>query len=449
MSRRERRQAPVGGLGRRALVEFVLCALLSATAVSVATLLVAQTMSERIAIRDAQARGEAFTNGVAAPLVTMGVRDGDPEAIADFDRVMQNRLTAGAIVHMKLWATDGTVLWSDETGLIGHTYELEESVRRQAGTSFAHAELSSLDEPENELENELDPDTGQLLEVYVGTRDADGRPMIFETYWSADRIHSDERRVFWTLAPLSLGSMGLLLLLLLPLAFNLARNTSQHVRERNRVLKHALVAVDLERARIAQLLHDGVIQDLAGVGYALPSAASRLEHEPGLADAREIIDHATDLVRRDLVALRTLLVDIYPPSLGRGELATAIEELAATAERSGLEVTVAVHTDRPLDETSNRLAYRIVREGLLNVVKHAAATRASVDVWASGTTVEVAVRDDGPAPAAVTVTDPRSGHLGLRLLIDAVADHGGELTIGPAVDGGTLLRGSFPVQEQR
>lgn len=444
MARRDRGPAPVGGLGRRALVEFVVCALLSAAVVSVATLLVAQAMSEKIAVRDARARGEAFTNGVAAPLVNAQVREGDPQATAVFAHVMQNRLYAGSIVHMKLWGTDGTVLWSDETALIGRTFELEEPVRDLAGGSFAHAELSELDHPENVLE----ADTGKLLEVYVGTKDADGDPMIFETYWSAARIHSDERRVFWTLAPLSLGSMGLLLALMFPIAMNLARNASRHVRERNRLLQHALGAADLERSRIAQLLHDGVIQDLAGLGYALPSAASRIEQEPGLDDAREIIDHATDLVRRDLIALRTLLVDIYPPSLALGELATAIGELAVTAERSGLVVSVEVQTDRPLGHATNQLAYRIVREGLLNIVKHTAATRARVSVRASGGVVHVAVRDNGPDPAPITISDRHSGHLGLRLLIDAVADQGGELTIGPDPDdGGTLLSGSFPVLE--
>ncbi|WP_157538389.1 MULTISPECIES: sensor histidine kinase [unclassified Nocardioides] len=443
MSGRELRPAPVDGLGRRALVEFVVCVLLSTVVVSLATLAVAERMSEKIAISEARTRGEAFTNGVAAPLVNTEVRAGDPAATAIFSDVMRNRLDAGSIVHMKLWGTDGTVLWSDETALIGRTFDLEEPVRDLAGGSFAHAELSSLDQPENELE----PESGKLLEVYVGTRDADGDPIVFETYWSAARIHRDERRVFWTLAPLSLGSMALLLALMFPIAMNLARNASRHVRERNRLLQHALGAADMERGRIAELLHDGVIQDLSGLGYALPSAASRLESRTGLDEAREIIDRATELVRRDLIALRTLLVDIYPPSLAAGELATAIGELAVTSERSGLVVSVEVRTDRPLGRATNQLAYRIVREGLLNIAKHTAATRARVSVRASGADVEIVVRDNGPEPVSVTVADRHSGHLGLRLLADAVADRGGELTIGPDEDGGTVLTATFRVLE--
>ncbi len=432
-----------GGLGRRALVEFLVRAVLSVLVVSVATLYVAQTMSERIAIRDARARGEAFARGVAAPLVDDDVRQGEPAATAVFSRVMANRIDAGSIVHMKLWSTDGTVIWSDEKELVGRRFELEEPMRSLAGGSFSHAELSDL----SHAENQFDAAESRLLEVYVGAKDADGVPLIFETYWSAARIHSEERRLIWTIAPLSVGSMVLLLALVLPIAVNLARSVNRSVLERNRLLRHALGAADLERSRIAQVLHDGVVQDLAGLGYALPSAASRLARVPEAEDAHRIVVDATDLVRRDLAALRTLLADIYPPSLALGELASALGELAASVERSGPKVGVDVRTDGPLGQATNQLAYRIVREGLLNVAKHAAATHAWVVVRASGRDVEVSVRDNGSGPAPGPISESPSGHLGLRLLRDAVVHHGGELVIEPAPGGGTVLRASFPVPE--
>jgi signal transduction histidine kinase len=443
MLHREHLKPRVAGLGRYAVLQFCLGVLVAMVVVGVASLLVAQTMSEKIAIRAAEARGEAFTRGVAAPLVNAGVRNGEPGATAIFSTVMNNRINAGSIVHMKLWAVDGTVLWSDEDGLVGKRFELEPPVRTQAGGEFVHAEVSDLTDPENQFELS----SGRLLEVYVGATDADGVPIIVETYWSAAGLHSDERRVFWDIAPLSLGSMVLLLVMMLPIAVNLARNANRSVLERNRVLHHALGAADLERSRIAQMLHDGVIQDLAGLGYALPSASSRLREEPDLDAARQIIDDATEMIRRDLTALRTLLVDIYPPSLSLGELATAINELAATAERSGLIVSVEVQTDQPLGHGTNQLAYRIVREGLLNVVKHTTATRAWVVVRAVGDAIQVSVRDNGPDVEQIAIGEAESGHIGLRLLRDAVADQGGELAIRPAAEGGTLLIGTFPVPD--
>ncbi|GAB4006111.1 sensor histidine kinase [Nocardioides ultimimeridianus] len=443
MSRRDGVSAVSSGLGRRALLEFALGVLVAIIVASVASVVVAQKMSEKIAIRAAAGRGEAFARGVAAPLVNEGVRNGDLQATELFSMVMNNRLDAGSIVHMKLWSVDGTVLWADEAGLIGKHFDLEEPVRSQVGGDFVHAEVTSLDQPENEFEL----GSGRLLEVYVGATDGDGQPVIVETYWSAAGIHRDERRLFWYFAPLSLGSILLMLLMMLPIAVKLARNASRSVLERNRLLGHALGAADLERSRIAQILHDGVIQDLAGLGYALPSASSRMRDDSGLDGARRIVDDATEVIRNDLTTLRTLLADIYPPVLAEGELATAINELATSAERSGLIVSVELQTERPLGLATNQLAYRIVREGLLNVVKHTAATRAWVVVRAIGDLIQVSVRDNGPDAGPIVIADPRSGHVGLRLLLDALTDHGGELSIGPAPEGGTLLLGSFPVPE--
>ncbi|HJQ07576.1 MAG TPA: histidine kinase [Nocardioides sp.] len=410
---------------------------------SVASLLVAQQMSEKIALRTAEARGEAFARGVAAPLVNEAVRNGEPDATELFSTVMNNRINAGSIMHMKVWGIDGTVLWADEQGLIGKQFDLDPPVKAQAGNEFVHSEVSTLDQPENQFELSA----GRLVEVYVGATDADGVPVIIETYWSAAGIHADERRVLWEIAPLSLGSILLLMALMLPVAVNLARNANRSVLERNRVLSHALGAADLERSRIAQMLHDGVIQDLAGLGFALPSASSRIRDESELDSARQIVDNATEVIRNDLTTLRTLLADIYPPSLALGELATAINELASSAERSGLVVSVELQTEQPLGHATNQLAYRIVREGLLNVVKHTTATRAWVVIRAVGDVIQVSVRDNGPGAEPVVIADPQSGHIGLRLLFDAVADQGGELSVRPADEGGTVLIGTFPVPQ--
>ncbi|MBO9522816.1 MAG: hypothetical protein J7518_14885 [Nocardioidaceae bacterium] len=430
---------------RRAFFQFLLRCTTAVVLVAIATFLVSRSVSERLAIDDARARGDAFTRGVVAPLVNADIREMKPGAAAEFDRIMLSRLKTGAIVHMKLWDVDGTVLWSDERGLIGQVFDLDAPVKARAGTSFVHAELSDLDEPENELES----DVGKLLEVYVGTKDADGNPMIFETYWSASRLHADEQSVLWVIAPLTFGALLLLMLLLVPLGVTLARTSTRTIRERNRMLHHALSAADLERRRVSQLLHDRVVQDLAGIGYALPSAAEHVPDGPGSAEAREIIEHATDVVREDVNALRTMLVDIYPPSLSLGELAPALHELAAKAEESGVVVSVEIWGDDSPALGTSQLIYRIVREGLLNVVEHSEASRAWVRVRVTDQKVDVSISDNGPALRTAAVPDRDSGHFGLRLLHDAVSDLGGELSTSAAPAGGTVLRGWFPVSLTR
>ena len=425
---------------RNALIQFVVRSVLAAVLVGVATLLVARSMSERVAIDEARTRGDAFARAVAAPMVTAAVRNGSAPETAAFASVMEGRLRQGSIVHMKLWGVDGTVLWSDEAALIGRTFRLEEPVRSQAGGSFTHAELSDLSRPENASETSED----KLLEVYVGTTDADGVPMIFETYWSAARLHDHEQQLLGVIAPLSLGGQLLLLLLMVPLGVFLARTATHTMRERNRMLHHALSASDLERRRVSELLHDGVIQDLAGLGYTLPTATQHLPDGPETGRVRDILDRATALIRHDVTALRRMLIDTYPPSLEVGELGRPIHELAAKAEESGVVVSVEILVDAPPALDTNRLVYRIVREALLNVVAHSGGNRAWVRIAADSERVEVSVRDNGVSVGTADPGDQESGHFGLRLLSDTVGDLGGELTIETLDTGGTVLKASFP-----
>ncbi|RNM12673.1 sensor histidine kinase [Nocardioides pocheonensis] len=422
------------------MVQFVLRSVAALLIVALATFFEARSMSERTAIQDARIHGDAIARIIAAPMVNAAVRAHDPEATKAFDNLMRERVLGSSIVHAKLWTVGGTVIWSDEAALVGRSFTFDKSVRRQAGRSFVHAEVSHLSDSENTLEK----DNGELLEVYVGTKDADGVPMIFETYWSAGRLHADQQHLLGLIAPLSLGGLLLLLLLIVPLGVVLARTSTRSISERNRMLNHALSAAELERRRVSQLLHDRVIQDLAALGYALPSTAGQLNDSPEGDDARAVIERATEVVREDATALRTMLVDIYPPSVAIG-LAPAIHELAAKAEESGVAVSVEIHRAEQLPLESTQLAYRIVREGLLNVVKHAGATRAEVTVDVHDQVVDVSVRDNGSARASAAIADQDSGHYGLRLLHDAVVDLGGTLGVYSRAVGGTLLVGSFPV----
>jgi signal transduction histidine kinase len=125
----------------------------------------------------------------------------------------------------------------------------------------------------------------------------------------------------------------------------------------------------------------------------------------------------------------------------------ALEELGRrSADEGKLDVDVRVSPDLRLSPDAARLAYRVVREGLRNVVKHAEADRVAVRVHEEGDLITVTVRDDGrglPVGPAGS-PQPPEGHLGLRLLADTVRDLGGTLDAGPAPRRGTQLEVTFP-----
>ena len=177
------------------------------------------------------------------------------------------------------------------------------------------------------------------------------------------------------LAPVLIGALLLLALLLLPLAARLARQLRRGQRERETLLQRAIDASDAERRRIAQDLHDGVVQDLAGSAFELEAnarAPARPEEERGLFAA------VAGRLRGSVRDLRRLLVEIYPPDLHKEGLREAINETVPTWTPNGLRAELDIPDDLELSPGAESLLFRGAQEALRNVVAHAGASRVGV-----------------------------------------------------------------------
>ena len=139
-------------------------------------------------------------------------------------------------------------------------------------------------------------------------------------------------------------------------------------------MQRAVEASDRERRRIAQDLHDGVVQDLTAVSYAL-SAAAATAPEP----VDEQLRDAAAETRRGIRHLRTLLVDIYPPELHREGLPAALADLLTGPEARGIATSLDVDP-APLGPEQEALLFRVAQEAVRNVVEHAGASRLAVSV---------------------------------------------------------------------
>lgn len=399
-------------------------------------------MSERIArdvaLDDATYRSSSIARGLSAS-IDHGVRSGNERALERVAASLSPALNSGTLSHIKLWAQDGTIFWADDPELIGQRFDLEPDVRQLFGTQEVVADLSELERAENGGERAA----GEMLEVYVGAFDANGRPWVFESYLSTEQMESNRTAILSGMLPLALGGILLLQIAVLPLAVSLARRVQRAQADRDKLLRHALLASELERRRIAADLHDGVIQDLAGLSYALPLIAEHLPEGPGAAGARRALEEVSGVLAHDVPLLRSMLTEIYPPNLDEDDgLLTAVEELALRAEDSGTTVTVHVSEHFTAPSEATRLAYRVVREGLRNVVKHAAGSVAQVYLLRHEDEVIVRVVDDGPGISEERMDKP--GHMGLRLLEDTVRDLGGRFDLSTAANGGTILEAAFP-----
>jgi two-component system, NarL family, sensor kinase len=222
------------------------------------------------AIRDATALTEIAGRGIGAPYLTPQLLAGQPAAIRAVDRTVRSRLLADPVVRVKIWDSTGRIIYSDQPQLIGARYRLGDAELRALRTGGADADVSDLSRPENRFERQYH----KLLEVYLGLRASDGTRVLFELYQRFSSITASGNRLFRTFFFPMIATMVLLELAQIPLAVSLARKIRRGQQEREELLQRAIEASEFERRRIARDLHDGPVQDLAGVSYTLSSAVA-------------------------------------------------------------------------------------------------------------------------------------------------------------------------------
>jgi signal transduction histidine kinase len=204
----------------------------------------------------------------------------------------------------------------------------------------------------------------------------------------------------------------------------------------------ARIAVAEERARIARELHD-IVAHAVSVMLQVGAVRHRLQETRSEdADALRGVERAG---RTALAEMRRLLgamradgddVELTPqPGLD------GLDALLAEVGRAGLPVQL--HVDGkplPLTGAIELSAYRIVQEGLTNALKHAHASAADVTLRYRPGELQIEVHDDG---SGVTPTNG-SGH-GLVGVRERVKIYGGEMSAGPATEGGFVLSTSLPL----
>jgi signal transduction histidine kinase len=120
-----------------------------------------------------------------------------------------------------------------------------------------------------------------------------------------------------------------------------------------------------------------------------------------------------------------------------------LDRLIAQVEEAGLPVTLRVEGERRgLSPGVDLSAYRIVQEGLTNVLKHSKGAHADVLVRFEDASLQLEISDDGAASSANGDGD---GH-GLVGMRERVALYGGTLEAGPREGGGFVLRAELPVE---
>lgn len=201
-----------------------------------------------------------------------------------------------------------------------------------------------------------------------------------------------------------------------------------------------VTAREEERRRLRRDLHDNLGPALAGIGMRAEAVEALLQSDPDratrlLADLRGEVAAAVGDVRRVVDSLR-------PPAIDEVGLLGALR--LAADRLVGLDAPlIRVTADGPLTDLPAAVevaAYRIASEGMLNAVRHAAASCCDVRL-VRGSELTVVVEDDGTG-----MTSDRSDGVGLRSMHERAAELGGGLRVEAGPNGrGTRIVASLPL----
>ncbi|WP_433185480.1 sensor histidine kinase [Actinoallomurus sp. CA-150999] len=246
-------------------------------------------------------------------------------------------------------------------------------------------------------------------------------------------------------------------LLLIPVG--LAANTIHIWKQRVQTLEAEQQAatrraVELERSRIAQELHDVVTHNVsmmvvqAGAARKVMKAAPERAEQALLAVESGGRTAMTEL--RHVMGLLTMNGDdpdqTAPEDLAPPPGLDQVSALAARVRETGVPVELTVTgTPVPLPAGTDLAAYRVVQEALTNTVKHAAGAHVTITVAYGPRELRIEVTDTGGTSSASARSGSGRGLIGLR---ERLAVYGGTLEAGERPVGGYRVRAVIPVGEE-
>lgn len=422
---------------------------------------------------------ELIARELAAPL-TMADLTSDP---TDWSGGLERRLStptgAGELRAIKVWspAGRGRLIYSSVPGEAGQVADLGAEAAL-FGTTDVRVLPVAAGHP---MADAADRD---LFEAYVGFADRSGLPFVLEVYKSVRKPDEIRDALLSDWLPISVGGVLLLGLVSLPLSVRTSRRIAEVERERQLIAQRALDAAAAEHRRIAVRLHDRVIQDLAAAGLLAGALRRRADLD---GDARSAVERLEGILAKDVQLLRDLLDSPYTAEWQGKTLATALAEWCAEIGLPASMVRLEVPPELRLTDSRVALGYRLLREALRNVAKHAEAGQVLVRITVSptvdgsgrvpgapgtdgallvagpgagaGSTVLVAgpgagagstilvaeVTDDGVGMPAGLDPEVRPGHAGLRLMEYTARDAGGDVVVRSSPGAGTTVTLTLPL----
>lgn len=216
------------------------------------------------------------------------------------------------------------------------------------------------------------------------------------------------------------------------------------------LLGQVVLAQEQERNRISIELHDSVAQWLVAVSYGIQSFRHALPDKE-VEHARSELSDMEGTVTKSLKELRRVVVGLRPPALDELGLTNAIRQSLNDLAVDGIEGKYN-QTGKPckLPSSIEIAMYRVVQESLMNIRKHAKATKVALNVEFNSNEMNLEIRDNGQGfNLAQTLDSAISvGHLGLLGMKQRAEMLGGIMNIKTEKGTGTTVSFNFPVNSR-
>lgn len=397
---------------------------------------------ETSVLRRVAADSALYVEALVGPAV-QGLADGTfgEDERRDLARALEQAAIARRVVSVKVWSTDGTIVYATDPHLVGSRPASEGLAAALAGSVMSSR--SDLSDEENAYERALAP---SLLETYIPVRLAstDRVIAVAEFYQLPDLLEAELARARLSTWLVIAGATGLMYVLLA----GMVRAGSDTIEAQRRALQAAvrdlsttsrrLREVSASRAetdeaglrRVAREIHDGLAQDLATALLTLERGGSRDGH------ARAAIESA-------LAEVRSLARGLALPDLAPLSLHDVIAQACADHQRkTGRTVARAIDPLPAAATTPVKIAvYRVLQEALSNAFRHAPGSQVTVRARLEADVLQLECADDGPGVPA----EPRAG-LGVQAMRERVELLGGRFEIGAPEGRGTVVRATLPLR---
>ena len=210
-----------------------------------------------------------------------------------------------------------------------------------------------------------------------------------------------------------------------------------------------VIRVEEERRRLRRDLHDGLGPTLASYTLKLDAVLDRIDTDPAVA--KRLIEELKDQTKETVADIRRLVYELRPPALDELGLVDALRaHLESANHASGApNVTLVAPSEGlpPLPAAVEVAAYRIVMEGVTNVLHHAEASNCVVQIRVESSVrpaLSIEIRDDGTG-----LQETRRNGLGLISMRERALELGGTCAIENAAAGGVQVRVALPFGERK